>query len=89
MTTITGQTTGTPEDEQLELRMDFQPAQSSTTITCPIVGAQTTNTTEDPSNWLAENAAFPETGGAHSFPIDYAQWLGRLIITVEPVDANS
>jgi FlaG/FlaF family flagellin (archaellin) len=88
-TTITAKTAGSPDDQQLELTIEYEPAPSSATITCPIVGAQVTNTTEDPSNWLATNATVSETGGTRSFPIDYAQWFGRLIITVEPVDSAS
>jgi len=88
-TTIAGKLTGSTDNPQLELTVDYEPGQSSATISCPIVGAKTTTTTEDPTNWLATNAAFSGTGGAQSFPINYAQWFGRLIITVEPVEASS
>jgi hypothetical protein len=85
---ITVQPAGS-QDEQLQLSVAYQPGQQSATITCPIAGANTTNTTVNPADWLATNATFLNTGGAHSFPIDYAQWFGQLIITVEPVDVNS
>lgn len=85
-TTITGKLTGTPNNQQLQITVDYGPAQSSATITCPVVGATTTTTTEDPTNWLATNATFSGMGGAQSFPINFAQWFGRLIITVTPVE---
>jgi hypothetical protein len=87
--TITGKLTGSPDHQQLEVTVDYGPGESSATITCPIVGARTTTTTEDPTNWLAANATFLGTGGAQSFPIDFAQWFGRLIITVKPVEGSS
>jgi hypothetical protein len=87
--TITGKLTGSPDNQQLEVAVDYEPGESSATITCPIVGARTTTTTEDPTNWLATNATFLGTGGAQSFPIDFAQWFGRLIITVTPVEGST
>ena len=88
-TTITGKLTGSPDNQQLEVVVDYEPGESSATITCPVVGTKTTTTTEDPTNWLATNAAFLGTGGAQSFPIDFAQWFGRLIITVTPVEGTT
>lgn len=87
--TITGKLTGSPDNQQLELTVDYEPGESSATITCPVVGTRTTTTTEDPTNWLATNAAFSGTGGAQSFPIDFAQWFGRLIITVTPIEGST
>lgn len=86
--TLTGKTTGEPGNEQLELTVDYEAAPSSMTATCPIVGTITSTTTEDPTNWLATNAIFSGTGGARSFPINFAQWFGRLIISVEPVESS-
>jgi hypothetical protein len=88
-TTITGKSTGSPGNEQLELTVAYEPAESSMTASCPIVGTRTVTTTEDPTNWLATNATFSTTGGAQSFPINFAQWFGRLIITVAPVERSS
>jgi len=85
--TIIGKATGSPGNEQLELTIDYEAAPSSMTATCPIVGTITTNTTEDPTNWLATNATFSATGGVQSFPINFAQWFGRLIIIVEPEES--
>jgi hypothetical protein len=87
--TITGKATGSPDSDQLELTIAYEAAPSSLTATCPIVGTITSNTTEDPTNWLATNATFSGTGGSQSFPINFAQWFGRLIITVEPVEGTS
>lgn len=86
--TMTGKRTGSPGNEQLELTIAYEPAESSLTATCPIVGTITTTGTEDPTNWLATNATFSGTGGAQSFPINFAQWFGRLIITVTPVEGS-
>lgn len=88
-TTITGNLAGSPDNPQLVLTADYEPGQSSATISCPIVGAKTTTTTEDPTNWLATKATFSTIGGAQSFPINFAQWFGRLIITVEPIEGSS
>jgi hypothetical protein len=88
-TTITGNRTGSPGKGQLELDIKFTPGSSSATITCPFAGAQNPTTTEDPTNWLETSATFPETGGAKSFPINYAQWFGNMMIFVTPVTASS
>ena len=86
---LTGKSIGELGNEQLELTIDYEPAPSSLTATCPIIGTITTNTTEDPTNWLATNAIFSGTGGTQSFPINFAQWFGRLIITVVPVESST
>jgi hypothetical protein len=87
--TITAKLTGSPDNQQLEVTVDYEPGESSTTITCPIAGTRTTTRPEDPTDWLATNATFLGTGGAQSFPIDFAHWFGRLIITLTPVEGAS
>jgi len=87
-TTVTAKLTGSPDNQQLEVTVDYEPGESSTTITCPIGGTRTTTRPEDPTDWLATTATFLGTGGAQSFPIDFAHWFGRLIITVEPVEGS-
>ena len=87
--TITGKSTGSPGNQQLELTIAYDSGEATSTITCPVVGAKTTTATVNPKDWLASNATFSGTGGVQSFPIDYAQWFGRLIITVVPVESSS
>ena len=85
--TVTAKLTGSQDNQQLEVTVDYEPGQSSASITCR--GTRTPTTTEDPTNWLATNATFSGNGGAQSFPIDFAHWFGRLIITVTPVEGSS
>jgi hypothetical protein len=83
--TIIGRQRGSQDDYgQLELTIDYGTATTTTTITCPL-GTTTKTATERPGNWLTTIATLPANGGTQTFPINYAEWFGTMIITVEPV----